>query len=239
MTVKVEIKSNIPVVALEGRFDAYEVPELEGWLEENVANHTYVIIDFHAVTFIDTRALSTLVKWMKKLREKGGDLNLVQFSNPVRIIFELSRLDKAFSIYESLENALADCEGESSPAVNYDDTSDEISAEITSVDTKNATVMTLSERVDAFSITELQEQYDHMITEEKPFAIIDLSTVNFLDSAALAWLVKILKRSQAVHGDLVLIRSQLDVANRIFQLTQFDKVFKFADTVDEAYSLFE
>lgn len=234
MVFEAKIENEIPILHLSGRFDAYEVPQMDEWFEDHIETYTYVIVDFLNVTFIDTRALSTLVKWMKKLREKDGDLKLTRFSNPVRVIFELSRLDKAFSIYTSITDALADCEGVESQTVSYNDAPEDNTQ---AVDTDNLHVITLSKRIDAFKVPELQELYGEVITEEHPFAIIDLSTVEFLDSAALAWLVKMLKRTQSVKGDLILIRSQIEVANRIFHLTQFDKVFKFAHTIDEAVSL--
>jgi|GEM_PF-197643 len=234
MVFEIVRESNIPVLQPEGRFDAYEVPEIDTWFEENAGANRYVIMDFQKVTFIDTRALSSLVKWMKKLRENDGDLKLIKFSNPVRVIFELSRLDKAFSIYTSLTDALADCDGADVATISFDDTSAKETQEV-NVDSVN--LITLTKRIDAFKIPELQEQYGELVTEENPFAVIDLSEVEFLDSAALAWLVKMLKRTQSFNGQLVLVRSKIEVANRIFQLTQFDKVFKFAHTVDEAMSM--
>ncbi len=234
MPFDVITEHNVPVLAPAGRFDAYEMSELDTWFEENVTDHSFIIMDFNQVTFIDTRALSTLVKWMKKLRENEGDLKLIRFSNPVRIIFELSRLDKAFSIYTNLTDALADCEERTIDTVAEAETFSKTTHE---PGVNNVQAITLSKRLDAFRIPELQEQYGDLITQDNPFAIIDLSAVEFLDSAALAWLVKMLKQAQSSQGDVVLVRSKIDVANRIFQLTQFDKVFKFADSVEDAVKL--
>ena len=233
MTFNATIRDNIPVLQPEGRFDAYQVDEIDTWFEEIIHNNPFVIADLHQVTFIDTRALSTLVKWMKKFRDVQGDLKLINLSNPVRVIFELSRLDKAFSIYTTLTDALADCGASSSNEnVNEPESTSE-----QDVDTDNLHVITLSKRIDAFLVPQLQEKYGELITEEQPFAVIDLTAVEFLDSAALAWLVKMLKQAQSFQGNVVLVRSKIEVANRIFQLTQFDKVFKFVDSVDDGVAL--
>ncbi|MGB7337503.1 MAG: STAS domain-containing protein [Phototrophicaceae bacterium] len=233
MVFNATTRDNIPVIQPEGRFDAYQVDDIDTWFEGIITDNPYVIADLHQVTFIDTRALSTLVKWMKKLRDVQGDLKLINLATPVRIIFELSRLDKAFSIYTTLTDALADC-GTTSVRENAVEPEEILEQD---TNTENLHLITLSKRVDAFSVPELQTKYGDLITAEHPFAIIDLTEVNFLDSAALAWLVKMLKQSQANQGTVVLVRSKIDVANRIFQLTQFDKVFKFVDSVDDAVNL--
>ncbi len=230
MVFNATTRDNIPVLQPEGRFDAYQVEEIDTWFEGIITDNAYVIADLHQVTFIDTRALSTLVKWMKKLRDIQGDLKLINLSHPVRIIFELSRLDKAFSIYTTLTDALADC-GATSPKANTIEP-DPVSEQ--GMNTENLHLITLSKRIDAFRVPELQEKYGELITAELPFAIIDLTAVEFLDSAALAWLVKMLKQAQSHQGNVVLVRSKIEVANRIFQLTQFDKVFKFVDSIDDA-----
>ncbi|MEO1645276.1 MAG: STAS domain-containing protein, partial [Chloroflexota bacterium] len=91
MGYTVATENTIPVLKPEGRFDAYEVPKIDEWFEENAPAHGYVIVDVQAVTFIDTRALSMLVKWLKKLRENDGDLKLVNLTNPVRLNSKITR----------------------------------------------------------------------------------------------------------------------------------------------------
>ena len=48
---------------------------------------------------VDSTALSTLVQAMKRARQHQGDCRLCEVQQPVRIILELTRLDKAFEIY--------------------------------------------------------------------------------------------------------------------------------------------
>lgn len=235
MAYTVATENTIPILKPEGRFDAYEVPKIDAWFEENAPDHGYVIVDVQAVTFIDTRALSMLVKWLKKLRENDGDLKLVNLTNPVRVIFELSRLDKAFTIYTTLTDALADCDVASDSSSDGARGADEASASADAPE--DVPVIALSERVDAFKIPDLQAQYGDVVNDETAHLVIDLTAVEFLDSAALAWLVKLLKQTKAHGGNLVLVRSQVAAAHRIFELTQFDKVFTFTDTVDEAVAV--
>ena len=65
------------------------------------------VVNLGGVSFMDSAALATLVLAMKRCRQAGGDLRLCNLQQPVRIIFELTRLDKAFDIYASETEALA------------------------------------------------------------------------------------------------------------------------------------
>lgn len=107
MLINANYSQAVPIVELSGRFDAYEVPEVDNKLMELANSHqAKIIVDMHAVDFIDSSALATLVKALKHCRQNQGDLYLCDLNNPVRIIFELTRLDKAFHIYPTIEDAV-------------------------------------------------------------------------------------------------------------------------------------
>jgi anti-sigma B factor antagonist len=97
----------IPVLELEGRFDAHTVSQVKDWIGEYKTIHSYLIVNLAEATFVDSAALATLVQGMKQCRELGGDLFLCHLAQPVRIIFELTRLDQAFTIFDSVHEAVA------------------------------------------------------------------------------------------------------------------------------------
>lgn len=98
--------NGIPVLTLDGRFDAHTVSQVKEWISAHKKAQTVLVIDLATVTFVDSAALAALVQGMKQCRELGGDLHLCQLTQPVRIIFELTRLDRAFSIYDNLQEAV-------------------------------------------------------------------------------------------------------------------------------------
>ena len=65
-----------------------------------------VVVNLAGVNFIDSTGLATLVQGMKHCRQEKGDLRLCGLQQPVRIIFELTRLDKAFEILTDEESAV-------------------------------------------------------------------------------------------------------------------------------------
>jgi anti-sigma B factor antagonist len=93
-------RDTFPVLQLKGRFDAHEVEPVRVWMQEQVVmENVKIIVNLEGVNFIDSTALSTLVRGLKHCREKQGDLHLCNLQQPVRVIFELTRLDKAFDIF--------------------------------------------------------------------------------------------------------------------------------------------
>ena len=99
-------RTNLPVLQLKGRFDAHEVEPVNGWLaEQTKAGNVRLIVNLEGVNFIDSTALSTLVRGLKLCREQNGDLHVCSLQQPVRVIFELTRLDKAFDIFPNEEEA--------------------------------------------------------------------------------------------------------------------------------------
>ena len=98
----------IDVLTLEGRFDAHTVPAVNIWLEEVTAKlPPQIIVNMEEVNFVDSAGLAALVRGMKRSRELGGNLVIYGIRQPVRIIFELTRLDKAIDIFENEESAIA------------------------------------------------------------------------------------------------------------------------------------
>lgn len=105
MDVQTADKRSVSVLALSGRFDAHEAPKVADWLGR--AGGGRAVVNLGGVNFIDSTALATLVQGMKRLREGKGELALCSLQQPVRVIFELTRLDRAFAIYPTEDDAIA------------------------------------------------------------------------------------------------------------------------------------
>ena len=97
--------NGIAVIQLKGRFDAHEVAEVRKALTVTPTQKR-LLVNLAQVTFIDSSALACLVQTMKHCREAEGDLYLCELAQPLRVIFELTRLDKAFEIFEAEEAAV-------------------------------------------------------------------------------------------------------------------------------------
>lgn len=65
-----------------------------------------VIVDLSEVDFIDSSGLGAIVAAMKQLRE-GQRLELAGLTPTVSKVFRLTRMDTVFSLFDTLEEAVA------------------------------------------------------------------------------------------------------------------------------------
>ena len=96
------------VISLAGEVDLYTAPEFKQQLLEVIAQGAkHVIVDFSNTTFIDSTTLGVLVGGVKRLRTNDGQLTLVCTDRNITKIFEITGLDRVFSIYSSRDEAVA------------------------------------------------------------------------------------------------------------------------------------
>jgi anti-sigma B factor antagonist len=76
------------------------------WISKSLPATAQAVVNLSGVTFVDSTALATLVQGMKHCRQRAGDLRLCTLQAPVRAVFELTRLDRAFVILPDEEAAL-------------------------------------------------------------------------------------------------------------------------------------
>lgn len=100
------LSQKVVLAPITGRFDAHQVPKIQKEIDAALATGANtVIMDLTDVNFVDSSALAVMVRAMKHCRERGGELILCGLRQPVRIIFELTRMDKAFRIFDTLAEA--------------------------------------------------------------------------------------------------------------------------------------
>ena len=96
------------VLALNGEADLHAAPELRDRVDTAIADGaTVLVVDLSDTTFVDSMTLGVLLGAMKRLRGRGGQLQLVVTRPDLRRIFEITLLDRVFPIHASREEALA------------------------------------------------------------------------------------------------------------------------------------
>ncbi|MBV8256184.1 MAG: STAS domain-containing protein [Actinobacteria bacterium] len=96
------------VISLAGEVDLYTAPEFKQQLVEIIGQGAReVIVDFSGTTFIDSTTLGVLVGGVKRLRTNEGQLSLICSDRNITKIFEITGLDKVFTIYPTRDEALA------------------------------------------------------------------------------------------------------------------------------------
>jgi anti-sigma B factor antagonist len=111
--VNFEIKTerlddNSYVIALAGEVDLYTAPEFKQQLLDVIGQGAKdVVVDFSDTTFIDSTTLGVLVGGVKRLRTNEGQLSLVCNDRNITKIFEITGLDRVFTIYASRDEAVS------------------------------------------------------------------------------------------------------------------------------------
>ena len=63
-----------------------------------------VLVDVGAVTFIDSAGLMALISGLKQAKKMGCRFSLCSVTARIRMILELSQLDRVFEIFENVES---------------------------------------------------------------------------------------------------------------------------------------
>ncbi len=96
----------------------------------------------------------------------------------------------------------------------------------------SVTTVILTGRLDALEAAPLRTVLNEHIINGQINIAIDLTAVEFVDSAGLAALVKGMKDTRRAGGDLKLVAPRAQDAVRVFELTRFDRVFEMATDID-------
>ena len=66
-----------------------------------------LVIDLGDVEYMDSSGVGTLVHAYRLIKGYGGRMMLARMKPRVRSVFEISRLDRYFQIYETVEEAVS------------------------------------------------------------------------------------------------------------------------------------
>jgi anti-sigma B factor antagonist len=107
MNMRSHVSGTTAVLELSGRFDSYVAPRAAEWLEKiTTGSPAHVVVNMAEVNFVDSTGLATLVQGLNRARKRNGELYLCGLQKQVYMIFELTRLDKAFHIFVDEDHAL-------------------------------------------------------------------------------------------------------------------------------------
>jgi anti-sigma B factor antagonist len=104
------------VISLAGEVDLYTAPEFKQQLLEVIGQGgKQVIVDFSDTTFIDSTTLGVLVGGVKRLRTNDGQLSLVCSDRNITKIFEITGLDRVFTIHPTRAEAVSQVKSADKP----------------------------------------------------------------------------------------------------------------------------
>ncbi|HET9939171.1 MAG TPA: STAS domain-containing protein [Gaiella sp.] len=103
---------SVPVIAVHGQADLHTAPQLRAAITTALdSGASGLVIDLSEASFIDSMTLGVLLGAVKRLRPSGGSVSVVCTDSHIRRIFEITLLDRVFSIHADRGGALASANG--------------------------------------------------------------------------------------------------------------------------------
>lgn len=106
MEHEIKEESGAIIVSFSGDVDLESSPDARKILLECVGKHKPVLVDLSKVGYIDSSGVASLVESLQSARKVGSDLLLVAVSDGALRVLQLARLDKVFTICETIEDGM-------------------------------------------------------------------------------------------------------------------------------------
>lgn len=95
------MNSDVKVVQPSGILDSTKSDQFKAGINEVLNNGANtVLVDFQDVSFMDSSGLGALVIALKTVRASGGDLFVCSINDQIKILFELTSMDKVFRVFD-------------------------------------------------------------------------------------------------------------------------------------------
>ncbi|MFL4477575.1 STAS domain-containing protein [Paeniglutamicibacter sp. ORCA_105] len=93
-------------VVASGRLNMVSAPSLRSYVSEVVASGSHrIVINLAQTTFMDSSGLGALIGCLKAARQAGGDLRIAAVQPQVKMVLELTSMDRVLTAYPSAEEA--------------------------------------------------------------------------------------------------------------------------------------
>ena len=94
------------VVSFRGEVDLEHSPKAREVLLDCVGRGVSVFVDLSEVSYIDSSGVASLVEAFQLAKQKDSAFALVSVNPSAMRVFALARLDRVFTIHETLEDGL-------------------------------------------------------------------------------------------------------------------------------------
>jgi anti-sigma B factor antagonist len=105
---EVNDRDGVTVLAIRGRLDAVRVGTIrEGVVSLTEQGNLNVVLDLAGLDWIDSSGVGLLVTLYKQTKTKGGNVVSACLQRQPQEIFRLLRLESAFKVYDTVDDAVA------------------------------------------------------------------------------------------------------------------------------------
>ena len=102
-----DLADRLSVIAVHGQADLHTASDLRSAISEAIdRGAVHLVVDLSEATFIDSMTLGVLLGAVKRLRPSGGAVSVVCTDPHIRRIFEITLLDRIFTLYPNRQAAV-------------------------------------------------------------------------------------------------------------------------------------
>jgi anti-sigma B factor antagonist len=102
LQIQTKSKQDTVMIEIEGDVDLYSSPQVRKTIIDLLQKKkSALFINLAGVNYMDSSGVATLVEGLQKIKKYGGSLYVYNLQGAVRDVFELSRLDKVFNIFNN------------------------------------------------------------------------------------------------------------------------------------------
>jgi anti-sigma B factor antagonist len=109
-SISLEKESHAVIVVASGELDAFVEDDLVGIFRET-GREGRIVVDLAGVSFLDSTALGILVRTVREVGGRGGEIRIVLPDGTARRIFEITTLDQVLPVADSRAQALDELDG--------------------------------------------------------------------------------------------------------------------------------
>ena len=107
MASSAEKYGDVVVISVESEFSGDTVSQFQRVAEEQLAEkHTWFVLDFEKAVSMDSSALEALLSFREQVEAETGLVKVCGLDETCAKIFELTRFDRKFELFESLTEAI-------------------------------------------------------------------------------------------------------------------------------------
>lgn len=98
---------DVIVCSINGDIDINSSPDVRKTFTELTQDkEKKIVVNLKDVSYVDSSGLATLVEALKKTKNYGGKIKLSNLTDKVKGLFEITKLEKIFDIYDTQEDAM-------------------------------------------------------------------------------------------------------------------------------------
>ncbi len=94
------------IVSLAGEVDLDRSPAVRKLLLESVARDRDLLVDLAQVSYIDSSGVASLIEALQATKKSGRRFGLAAVGTRVLRVLQIARLDKVFTLHDSVEAGL-------------------------------------------------------------------------------------------------------------------------------------